>query len=251
MGTGLFLPQFAEPSALPSVAGLRRNPAGPKPLVPKGQVCLPQMLPQISGLIHSPLAALGGQRVRNTPRRRFLYGWSSRTTIRQMLSTSVERLRYLESFAPMMHCEPLHHTASVSKVFLPSPVTRTLRHVHSRLDENALLNIAPQSALTGLVEPIEVKAPTVVDPRAVVAPVWARTEAIRSKLRGIRAGDGLFLPQVAVSPLMTNFLLTKAPETTVATSDRRGVVIPFQELAAAASHSKELAHSVSLRRLSS
>lgn len=251
MGTGLFIPQFAEPTGFPSNAGLRRIPGCLRPVASAGQVCLPQVVPQIEGLPHSPLAPSLAQRVRNTARRRFLYGWSSRTTIRQMLSESVQRMRYLETFAPMMHCEPLHPAVEPSKVFLPSPRTRTLRHLCAGLDESSLTHIAPESAVAGLRDPMRMQAPAVVDATAVVAPVWARTEAVRAKLRGVRAGDGVFLPQVAVTPLMTNFLLIKAPVEPAAGNDRRGVVIPFEELAAAASQSKEMAHSPALRRLSS
>lgn len=251
MGTGLFIPRFPEPSGFPSNTGLRRLPGCLRPVSAAGQVCLPQVVPRIAGLVAPPLAPSAAQRVRNTARRRFLYGWSSRTTIRQMISASIQRLRYLESFAPMVHCEPLHPAAAVPTMFLPSPRTRTLRHLRAALDETSLTNIAPESAVRGLRDPMEIHAPAAVDASAVVAPVWARTEAIRAKLRVVRAADGLFLPQVAVTPLMTNFHLSKAPAETVTGNDRRGVLIPFQELAAAASQSKEMAHSPGLRRLSS
>ena len=200
----------------------------------------------------APLLPTSTPRVRNAPRRRFLYGWNTRSTVRQMLADSVKRLRYLDCFAPLDTCPPLQPCNQVVLPLVKAARLQPLRQVRYGVDESMLASIAAEPAIPGGHEPLRVMAPGVVEGLAVVKPVWAQAERSLSSLKANARGcDGLYVPQVAVSTLQVGFTMGKAPvETIGGNSDRRAVVIPFQELAAAAVPSKEKATVLPMRRLS-
>ncbi|MBL8176787.1 MAG: hypothetical protein JNK48_19070 [Bryobacterales bacterium] len=218
------------------------------------EVVLPESGSSIAPLLPvQPLLGLGGKNARTAPRRRFQYGWSARSTIRFMLSRSVARLRYLESYNPMDDCPPVTPHMAVQPVYAAAPRERSLRMLRPGLDETAVAAIPPQSPVLSTRDALHVAAPGVVCGLAPVAPVWVRTEKVRRRLKSSAPGaDGIYLPQSAVAPLMVGFAMGMAPvESIGGNSDRRAVVIPFGELAAAASQNKEKQNVVTLRRLSS
>lgn len=203
--------------------------------------------------VTAPLLPLAKPRLRNTPGRRFLYGWNTRTTVRHMLNDSVQRLRYLDTLSPLETCKPLQPENEVPKHFQKSVRIRPLRQVRYGVDETMLAAIAPEPAVAGGREPLQVIAPSLAEGLIPMKPMWAQAERKTSFLKTTALDcDSLYIPQVAVRTLHPAFLLGKAPmETTGGNSERRGVVIPFEELAAAAAPAKERAPILPLRRLSS
>lgn len=183
--------------------------------------------------------SLPSHRIRNAPRRRFLYGWGARLIIRQSLRDSVRRLRYLDTFAPMELCQPVQPPQQVPKLFLRCPAGKGVLQMPKPMGEESLTGIAPAAAIHGEREPMQVVTPAVVHGLLPVGPVWARPEQTTVSLkRNARGCDGVFLPQVAVAPLQIGFALASSPpEALSGNGERRGVVIPFSELAAAASAS--------------
>lgn len=200
----------------------------------------------------APLLPASAPRVRNAPRRRFLYGWNTRSTVRQMLTDSVRRLRYLDCLAPLDTCPPLQPCNEVVLPLERAARLQPLRQVRYGLEESMLASIAAEPAIPGGHEPLRVMAPEMVEGMAVVKPVWAQAERSLSSLKANARGcDGLYVPQVGVSTLQVGFTMGKAPvESIGGNSDRRAVVIPFQELAAAAAPAKEKPTLMPMRRLS-
>lgn len=203
--------------------------------------------------VTAPLLPLANPRLRNTPGRRFLYGWNTRSTVRQMLNDSVQRLRYLDTLTPLETCKPLQPANEVPKHFQKSVRTRPLRQIRYGVDESMLASIRPESTVADSRQPLHVITPSLVAELIPMLPIWAKAERKESPLKtSTRACEGLYLPQVTVRPLQAAFLLGKAPvEATGGSSERRAVVIPFEELAAAAAPAKERAPILPLRRLSS
>lgn len=169
------------------------------------------------------------------------------------MAESVRRLPYLDSFVPMAHCRPVEPDGRVSPAYLPSPLPAAPLRGHVILGESSLTDIAPEPAVRGLYEPLQVHAPGVVHTEAGVAPVWARLEtSLGLGKASDRVCGGLFLPRVSVSTLLTGFVLDDPPtESPGGHPERRGVVIPFHELAAAASHASPKASPAGLRRMGS
>lgn len=153
----------------------------------------------------------------------------------------------------MAYCRPAEPTRSVSPGYLPSPLPLARRHSHILLGESSLADIAPEPAIRGLHEPLPVQSPGVVHREAAVGPVWARLETgLGLEKASRRVGGGLFLPRVSVCTLLTGFVLDDPPtESPGGRGERRGVVIPFQELAAASTHASPKAAPAGLRRMGS
>ncbi|MFN7938962.1 MAG: hypothetical protein U0R19_36880 [Bryobacteraceae bacterium] len=215
----------------------------------------PNQHPDLTGAgAIAPLLPLAKPRLRNTPGRRFLYGWNTRSTVRHMLNDSVQRLRYLDTMTPLETCKPLQPENEVPKQFQKSVRLRPLHQVRHGVDESMLASIAPEPAVAGGREPLQVIAPSLAGALMPMRPMWAQGEHKVSQLKtSTRGCDGLHIPRITVRPLQVALLLGKAPvETTGGSSERRAVVIPFEELAAAAAApAKERAPLLPLRRLSS
>ncbi|MBS1827439.1 MAG: hypothetical protein JST93_19140 [Acidobacteria bacterium] len=205
-----------------------------------------------SGLT-APLLPLAAPRLRSAPGRRFLYGWNTRSTVRHMLNDSVQRLRYLDTLAPLDTCRPIEPESPVPKQFQKSIRIRPLRLVRYGVDENMLASIAAEPAVAGSREPLQVIAPSLAAGLAPMRPLWAQAERPASVLKTSGLGcEGFYIPQVSVRTLHAGFMLGKAPvETPASSTERRGVIIPFEEIAAAATPAKERVPVLPLRRLSS
>lgn len=166
--------------------------------------------------------------IRNAPRRRYQYGWAYRMMVQRAMKESVSRLQYLEVYAPLPVCRPLSPLLRVRAATLEGGDIALEPQLFAALDEAAISTIPPQTALGTEREPLQVTPPPAMHPRLPVKAAWASMEQDRLlPFRIHPRGEGVFVPQVAVAPFQTAFVLGAGAPPAPAVQDRRGVVIPI------------------------